>query len=323
MNICGNSPASRNGAFFYAALVCILLLLIPAAAEMPELRLRLDSLEIEIQTRRRLGRPIGDLEKEKAALRDSLSELRASAPPAHVSSVSAARENAGNFSLPDVLANIQFPGFLQPLQPHNMFDWIIIGTGAIALLSGVFLLFGIILRRKHKKHKEPNQKPRKMNLAPTGPQPALDAGGLTPAAGLQIPAAADNPARRPLPDSAPPAGLQPLQSLMDKIRSAVPPPPAPEMPPEPKPVPAYTPAPEYKPAPVSVYIPDPEPEPAPLIVMNPPDIPTVLPEERPQAFKVNDLVRSAAKSGMSELEISKRYQISVDQVKLILRMSSN
>ncbi|MDR2578722.1 MAG: hypothetical protein LBC70_07960 [Chitinispirillales bacterium] len=296
--------------FIHIACVFLLTLTLPAAASDPRLGLRhrLDSLEVEKQALKRQGEPIAALETAAAALRDSLLEMRE-----HAGAL--AGETGGELSsgLPFGLDRITFPDWLQPFQPHNLFDWIIVGTGLLALLSGALLVFGLILG-KRKKGVKPKKQPaaksvgRKINLAPAESPPII-------------------PGPKFQPPSEPRDGLSDLQSLMENLRRAAPPPNDTPLPLEPSYTP-HTPAHSAKPAAPPPLPPRPLPPledegpPPPLFVpagdtsFPPP------PEPKPApGTPVNELVIAAAKSGMNDQEISRRYQISVDQVKLILRMA--
>ncbi|MCL2182446.1 MAG: hypothetical protein FWB85_03130 [Chitinispirillia bacterium] len=279
---------------------------------------RIESLELEIQNRRRQGKPIEDLEAAAALLRDSVSVLRGSAAYTPASPDGPAEERGGGFSLAAL-----WEGALS-FKPRGMFDWVIVGTGFIALLSGTVLIIGLIVGSK--KRPAPKNKDKvvtRMDLRPTGQQPVIP--GLpnigepdksAPPVGLRhsgtmynntgrvqsVPADAP-PIIPPLPP--PPDPMANLQSLMDSLRKAAPPPEE-KVPQPPKPLP-----------------PPPPPKPRPLIVDAPDNEPPVpvRPAGAEPPGSVNDRILAASQEGLSDLEISRRYQIGIDQVRLILRMS--
>jgi len=303
----------------------------PAAADPGlALRQRLDSLEVEKQVRKRQGKPMEDLEAVSAELRDSLIGLRANAPQAAPQKET--EQGASSFSkipyIDDILA----------FRPSGAFDWVIVGTGAVALLSGLVLVAGLFTGRKKKRTAVPKkqQVSRKINLAPTATQRAL----------LE----ANNNEPPPPRDS-----VAEFQSLVENLRKVTPTPPqtagAPPFPvrePEPR---AYAPPPRVpsplvanepeprKAVPAPPPLPPPAPVPPPPLIVNAPETPAPPPaglSGKPLASEAlsartpgpavgafSDLVIVAAKDGLGELEISRRYQLSVDQVRLILRMEYN
>jgi hypothetical protein len=329
-----------------------------------ELRQRLDSLEVEKQMRKRQGKPIDDLEAATVGMRDSLLDLRlADTAPAQ----GQAREKGGGFSLPE----IPFLSDALAFRPAGIFDWIIVGTGFVALLSGLMLVVGIVAGRK-KKVAAPKKKvvSRKINLAPTGPQAAVGNGGGPQQKYGQFNDGGAKPfgagatygyngrmadggagaARRDdgIPDN--------LQTLVEHLRKVAPPAQQPAAPPPPPPAPPPPPPPPSPPPPLIVNAPDEPPPPvkrhappakqrgAPVnsalpglaspepdisgqelseIGLSGPGFPGAPPAAGAGTQAFNDVVVAASNSGLSDTDISKRYQISVDQVRLILRMNQN
>ena len=117
---------------------------------------RLDSLEMEKQISKRKGEPFGNLEDECRRVHDSIAALRADitgtdeSGPQHKKAMG---EESFIVSL--------FSSFLKPT---NIFDWIIIAVGFIALLSGVVLLIGItrsIFKRSGRKSSSSLYPPQK------------------------------------------------------------------------------------------------------------------------------------------------------------------
>jgi len=288
-----------------------------AADPLPALRHRLDSVEVEKQTRKRQGKPIEDLEALSAELRDSLVGLRAGVPQA--APQKEAEQGVSPFS------KIPYIDDILSFRPSGAFDWIIVGTGAVALLSGVMLLIGLFAGRKKKRPSVPKkqQVSRKINLAPTTAQRAVPDANHG-----ELPPPRDSAAE--------------FQSLVENLRKVAPSPPPAGTPPfpvrEPEPR-AYTPPPRA-PSPLAANEPEPRKAapppplaPPPLIVNAPETPPPPIPEglsakthtapPGPSVGAFSDLVIVAARDGLGELEISRRYQLSVDQVRLILRMEHN
>ena len=324
-------PAALRAVFLMGFWACA------AAADYGlEMRQRLDSLEVETQVRKRQGKPIEDLEAASAELRDSLTGLRtAPARPA------AAREERDEGGLPPYLEKIPFIEDILAFRPSGAFDWVIVGTGAVALLSGLMLFIGLFAGRKKKRAAPPKkqQASRKINLAPTSTQRA-------------VPEANNNNSEPPPRDS-----VAEFQALVENLRKVAPTPPPkapppfaaaePELPPR-----RTTPPPPKEPEPRRAP-PPPEEPPAPLpLIVNAPDTPQQpMPPQppppplsgKPLASEVlsarkpppmpppagtgfpafSTLVIAAAKDGIDDIEISRRYQLSVDQVRLILRMERN
>ncbi len=109
----------------------------------------LDSLELEKQRQKRSGKNIDRLEAFSSAVKDSLAVLRSriseSKPQNGRSNPLKAVGDLGSFNL-----------------PSNPFDWLIVGIGAAAILSGLVLVVGLIgswIRGSKKK--------RKSDFAPT------------------------------------------------------------------------------------------------------------------------------------------------------------
>jgi hypothetical protein len=322
----------------------------PPADRGLELRQRRDSVEVETQTLKRQGKPIEDLEALSAKLRDTIESLRGKAPQA-----AAQREEPEKQGLP-YLDKIPYIEEILAFRPSGAFDWVIVGTGAVALLSGLMLLAGLFAGRKKKRAAVPKkqQVSRKINLAPTSTQQRA------------VPDVNNNNNEPPPRDS-----VAEFQSLVENLRKVSPPPPKMQSPfamgdyeprtyapppaakePEPRrpaPPPPPPPPPEEPaaPAPLIVNAPETPSSPSPPVALSgkplasevlsartppvpPPSVPTAAgsPPKPPQAGGTgfpafSTLVIAAAKDGVDDMEISRRYQLSVDQVKLILRMERN
>jgi hypothetical protein len=333
--------AARKAVFLMGFAACVFAA--DAADRSLELRQRLDSIEVETQVRKRQGRPIEDLEAVSAGLRDTLVGLRGKAPQA-----APPREDREEQRFP-YLDKIPYIEEILAFRPSGAFDWVIVGTGAVALLSGLTLIIGLFAGRKKKRAAVPRkqQGSRKINLAPTSTQRAVPE--------------VNNNNEPPPRDS-----VVEFQSLVENLRKVAPPPlkapspftssdyePRTYAPPptvkEPEPRrPAPPPPPEEPaaPAPLIVNAPETPSSPPPATLsgkplasevlsartppMPPPSVPVAAgsPPKPPSAGTAgfpafSTLVIAAAKDGVDDMEISRRYQLSVDQVKLILRMERN
>lgn len=115
---------------------------------------RLDSIEMEKQTRKRKGEPLGDLEEECGRIHDSIAALRVEILETD-ESILQRRKAAGKESF--------IAPFLKPFfKPAHVFDWIIIVVGFIALLSGIVLIIGLITTvfRRSKRKLKPSVRPQ-------------------------------------------------------------------------------------------------------------------------------------------------------------------
>jgi len=302
------------------SLIAALLVAVTASAALADgreaLRLRLDSIDVETQVRKRSGKPIDDLEAAGAALRDSLMGMRSTSP----SAASDDDGTPGNFfsSLGPTLTSLWESAV--SFKPSGLFDWVIVGTGAVAVLSVLLLLIGIIAGRRKKKttDKKAPAAVKKINLARTETMPAFPD---IPTTGSTY----DFKGR--LPDNPPPPPTQPqvpaeLESLMDTLRKVSPIQQQQQAtPPQPPAEPAFS-SPPPPPPPPQPYTP-----PTPLIVTAPDSSPSQrkrnanIPKAGSPGF--NESVIADAKNGLSDIEISRRYHISVDQVRLMLRMKQD
>ncbi|MDR0306184.1 MAG: hypothetical protein LBI42_05010 [Chitinispirillales bacterium] len=267
-----------------------------------ELRHRLDSLEVEKQTLKRQGKPLSELETMAAQLRDTLSTLRAIPESVH-QEAQASKSFPFFSSLP-----FSFPQWVLSFHPRSFFDWIIVATGLVALLSGFLLIIGIIhtLRAK-KRNAKPKMVGRRINLAAssdresaiTAPEiPKIDP-NVQPPSGFS---GYDFAGRRPdqvksrVQNKTPLADDNPIDRLRERIRNA-------------EPSEQQTAA-------------------APLFASAPPESPQLpkLPHQLKQQYSASglstqELVMAASQEGLNAQEISRRCQISIDQVNLILRMA--
>ncbi|MDR2728324.1 MAG: hypothetical protein LBB56_04270 [Chitinispirillales bacterium] len=272
-----------------------------AAAERLELRQRLDSLEVEKQTLKRLGKPLFELETAASRLRDTLSAMRVQTTPSEQQS-SSGKSFSLPFSLPSSLSGISFA-------PRNFFDWFIIATGVVALISGFLLVIGILHTARVKKRRAAapktkgaknnatNNVSKRMNLAHQenhGAVPAPEIPKITPMPAQTSAAFGgyDFSAKRPgqlktetQNKNEARGDEKTIALLRERILNA--------------------PAPEQQTAS------------APLFVSS-----DQLPQPSNAAVSSHELVIAASKEGLNAQEISKRHQISVDQVNLILRMAN-
>ncbi|HEX7510045.1 MAG TPA: hypothetical protein VF335_01985, partial [Chitinivibrionales bacterium] len=100
------------------------------------LRQKLDSIDVEKQIRKRKGMALDDLEKTAATIKDSITALRQNAekydqtPSEHRSAQS--EEAAGSTVR-----------LTQKYMPRNVFDWVVLIAGAVAVIAGVILCIGL------------------------------------------------------------------------------------------------------------------------------------------------------------------------------------
>jgi hypothetical protein len=122
---------------------------------------RLDSIELEKQSRRRLGNDLGDLEAESRRVKDSIDLLRqeiAAIPKTALSSLR--RQSPQTHRL--AAASLDW------LVPKNLFDWVIVFVGGIAVISGLFLLIGLV-RSLIRKPKPPRRTPSSQTSQASSP----------------------------------------------------------------------------------------------------------------------------------------------------------
>jgi hypothetical protein len=135
--------------------------LTPLSQLRTQLGVRLDSLEMEKQNLKRCGTDITALERHCRMVKDSLTQLR-----------TLMQQGSKTIATqpPTTTARPPFSFNLKPLlsfRPADLFDWILVGTAAVALLSGLVLLttfFGSLTRKK-------KRTPRTVT-APPSPTPA-------------------------------------------------------------------------------------------------------------------------------------------------------
>jgi hypothetical protein len=299
---------------FIVRAALLMALIAPSAfSDREALRQRIDSLDVETQLRKRSGKPIDDLEAEIAKLRDSVVELRSSSPG---EGAPAAESDGGSLWESAAAAVSSFLDSAISFKPSGLFDWIIVGTGVVAVLSGLLLFIGLLAggRRGAAGKKSARPPARTVNLAPqTGRQTAVQDAVPDP-----LPAKGAAYRYNGMPEiNAPqePQQIPPeLETLMQNLRKAAPPPTQPQtevVPPPPAPPPKAPPQP-----------------PSPLIVEGlgsslPPYARRGAAVSKAGSQGLNDMIVADSKSGLSDVEISRRYQISVDEVRLKLRMKQD
>lgn len=132
------APRYRTTALLIAALIGAATVPCRAAnpvAERERLVARLDSLEVVKQHHKRRGLTLADLERQTARIKDSLAALKEQIESGTVEAPRGSLPSA-RFVLPDLP--------LDTLRPASAFDWVIVSVGAVALLSGLILLIGLL-----------------------------------------------------------------------------------------------------------------------------------------------------------------------------------
>lgn len=110
------------------------------------LSMRLDSLEIEKQRRKRKGESLDELEKISQRIQDSILLFRAKLENISESDAAFLQKNKKQGVLYNLMETL--------LQPSTLFDWIIIVIGFITLLSGIVLIISVLHSfKQHKKRK--------------------------------------------------------------------------------------------------------------------------------------------------------------------------
>jgi len=291
-----------------------------SAAGRVELLLRLDSIEVEKQTLKRQGKPLRELETAASQIRDSLAAMRA-----HIAPSEQQRSSEKNFSLPFSLpfSSAVSNSFSKiAFSPRNFFDWFIIVVGIVAVLSVFLLVIGVLHTARAKKRRAGAAAPKakskdkskekavskRMNLAPQENHTAAQL--------PEIPKMAPMPQPQTPPpsfggydfagrvnlngQSAEAQNKKEVSNSDDKVLALL------------------------KERILSASAPEQQTAAAPLFVTGeqapPPKISPAF-SAPPVGASAQELVMSASQEGLSAQEISKRHQISIDQVNLILRMA--
>lgn len=105
-----------------------------------QLNRKIDSLDIEKQLRKCNGQNIDDVEQQQNKLLDSIKSIRIAIQNEAAVLEKNLKTNNNSISISTIL------------NPQNIFDWVIIITCSIAIVSLLFLIFGIfILISKNRK----------------------------------------------------------------------------------------------------------------------------------------------------------------------------
>lgn len=112
---------------------------------------KLDSLDMEKQSRKRLGQPMEDLEKVSAALKDSISGLKKQIGTISPQTQSPLPKNTPEIKLSFLKDYVQYI-------PRNTFDWIVVAVGFTAIIAGMILcigLIGMLFKKRPRDYKTP------------------------------------------------------------------------------------------------------------------------------------------------------------------------
>jgi len=100
------------------------------------LQQRLDSIDVEKQVRKRKGIGLEDLEKAASAIQDSIAALRVN--------IENRGETPPSIRPRQAIENTGLAARLvQKYAPRNVFDWVVLIVGAIAIMAGLILCIGI------------------------------------------------------------------------------------------------------------------------------------------------------------------------------------
>jgi hypothetical protein len=113
---------------------------------------RLDSLEMVKQDKKRRGESLDELERQTIAIKDSLIVLRGAvahqSPPVAVAAPAA--DSGRTLAPPQGIVKL----IKQVLKPASLIDWAIIGIGAVAVVSGIFLIVSLAFASGRKKRQQ-------------------------------------------------------------------------------------------------------------------------------------------------------------------------
>jgi hypothetical protein len=112
---------------------------------------KLDSIDLEKQLRKRKGQSLEELERAAELLKDSIAAIKKQivSGEENLGAPAGGREAAGAANGQASQAAVDFKRFL----PKNVFDWIVVIVGGVAIISGFVLvagLFGLLFRKKKK-----------------------------------------------------------------------------------------------------------------------------------------------------------------------------
>lgn len=168
---------------FPALFLCLLVLALayePGAAHDPYQELvarkrvlsaRLDSLEMLKQARKRQGRELAELEENVSRVKDSIAAVRAEV---------AALTPASQVAPPLEPGADGFLGRLASLRPQGILDWVIVAVGAVAVLSGIVLVVGLL----HTIVGGSRRRPKRARPSRSVPAPSVRPRSASPAAGV-------------------------------------------------------------------------------------------------------------------------------------------
>ena len=107
---------------------------------------QIDSIDLLKQVRKRNGLPIDELEMQQKRIIDTLQQIRIVIQEADAKRSYPLRARHESF-----------------LKPQNLFDWIILIVGGIAILSGIMLILGIMKTFSTRSHLKHSHKPRRIS----------------------------------------------------------------------------------------------------------------------------------------------------------------
>ncbi|MDG5815242.1 hypothetical protein QA601_09145 [Chitinispirillales bacterium ANBcel5] len=239
--------------YFLLLLMVISVLSSAKATPEPEirhqLRYKLDSLQVQIQNRKRQGKSIEQLESRVSLIKDTLVSIRANAPQSF------------NQQPPDHFA------FLP--KPVTLFDWILVALALLASLC-VFILLFTVLTSKRRKRKNRS----KIYIAKFKPAHASKDCTINNSSSLCA-EKKKTPLQHPSKQDSPEESIQPTSTVKDEISRLS----------------------QSRPAQTR--------------------------HNSSTTIPFNDLVLRAANEGLNTQEISRRYQISADQISLILKVAQS
>lgn len=116
-----------------------------------------DSIDLLKQSFKRKGMALTELEEKQKAIHDTLKYLN--------NQIQKIKFSPTRTSIPDLIRSIS-------LKPDTIFDWIIIVVGIIAIISGVFLVFGVFSIARSKKKRSKKKRPVQNSIPPPQKAPA-------------------------------------------------------------------------------------------------------------------------------------------------------
>ncbi|MBD3345326.1 MAG: hypothetical protein GF401_09720 [Chitinivibrionales bacterium] len=263
-------------------------------SQKKKLTSRLDSIQLEKQKRKRDGADINKLEKESARLRDSIDALKKRLFSLDPSVYEQRAEELGKAEGPE--------NILKSLMPRDLFDWIIIIIGGVAILCAVILIAGLFKNSGSRKKRAKEKKGQFQKAVPSPPPPEHPK-----------PAPQRSQGFPPPPEQVPKQKVRPhtdtddarINALRQRINSEI------------SQIKKFDN--QIPPGIETRQINDPEPAPKKV-----PNLKKAQPqpsESHPDSGNLKSLVVTDAAKGLGVQEISRKHHISIDQVSLILRMA--